>query len=199
MSLKKIFILPVGFILVHVLYIGCCKCIDGNYYREVSSLRALHYSGLPNTSLDTVYIRDTLFSSLQVNFNYITQVQKNPFGQLVNAAYATSCDCNTSDLGYKYPLDSIVITSSKIFNGIPVGANIVSHFKGVYYDSISGLPKYLTVPQLLDSINRRHRFNNIDLLTATLPGLEKIHTLKYTLHSNNKEYQSTARKIAVWQ
>lgn len=199
MNLKKILILPVGFILVHVLYIGCCKCLEGDYYREPSSLRASHYSRLPNTSLDTVYINDTLFTSLQVNFNYITKAQKNPFGQFVNAAYATSCDCITSDLGYKYPLDSITIASNKIFNGVPAGSNIVTKFKGAYTYTASGVPQYLPIPQLLDSINKTRRFDNIEMITATHPGLEKNHTLKYTLYSNGKMYEATGRKVAIWQ
>lgn len=199
MNLKKILILPVGFILIHVLYIGCCKCLEGDYYREPSSLRASHYSRLPNSSLDTVYIIDTLFTSLQVNFNYITQAQKNPFGQLVNAAYATSCRCNTGDLGYKHPVDSITIASNKTFNGMPAGANLITYFKGANYYTPSGALQYLTVPQLLDSINKTRRFDNIQLITTTLPGLEKNHTLKYTLYSNGKMYESTARKVAVWQ
>lgn len=197
--MKKLIILPLGFILVHVLYIGCCKCVQGNFFREFSSVRALHYSKLPNTNIDTVYISDTLFTSLQVNFNYITQAEKNPFGQLVNAAYATSCHCATGDLGYKYPVDSITISSNKTFNGMPAGANIVSAFRGNYYYTISGVPQFLTVPQLLDSMNKTRRFDNIQLLTATLPGLEKTHTLKYIIYSNGKQYIATPGKVTVWQ
>lgn len=199
MSLKKILILPVGFIMVHILYIGCCKCLEGDYYRGISSLRALHYNGLPNASLDTVYITDTLFTSLQVNFNYITQTQKNPLSQLVNTAYATSCDCITSDLGYKYPMDSLVITSNKIFNALPAGANIASLFKGMFSYSSSGIPQYLPIPQMLDSINKYKTFDNLNLINTQLPGAEKIHIFKYMLYSNGKQYEATARKVAVWQ
>lgn len=199
MDLKKIFILPVGFILVHALYIGCCKCIDGNYYRELSSMNALHYSKLTNSSMDTVYIKDTLFTSLLVRFNYISKSKPNPFNQLVNAAYATSCNCNTGDLGYKYNIDSIEITSNKNFNGIPSGNNIAGFFKGVYLYSASGVPQYFPLQQLIDSLNKNRRFNNLDLITSTLPGPEKNHVLKYSLHSNNKKYGATALKVVFWQ
>lgn len=199
MNLKKILILPVGFILIHVLYIGCCKCLEGDYYRDVSSLRATHSSRLFNTSQDSVYIPDTLFTFLQINFNYITQTQKNPFGQLVNSAYATSCNCNTGDLGYKFPMDSVVIISNKTFNTIPAGTNIASMFKGVYTYGLSGVPQYLPITQLLDSVNKYRTFANLNLINAQLPGAEKIHTLKYILYSNGKQYEATAKKVVVWQ
>jgi hypothetical protein len=199
MNLKKVLILPVGFILVHILYIGCCKCIEGNFYREPSSMNALHYSKLNNTSLDTVYIKDTLFTSLLVRFNYISKGKSNPFNQLVNAAYATSCNCNTGDLGYKYNIDSLEITSNKNFNGVSAGMNIVDFFKGLYLYTASGAPQYLPVRQMLDSLNKNRRFDNLELITSTLPGPEKNHVLKYRVYSNTKQYAATARKVAVWQ
>lgn len=142
-------------------------------------MNALHYSKLTNLSTDTVYIKDTLFTSLLVRFNYISKSKPNPFNQLVNAAYATSCNCNTGDLGYKYNIDSIEITSNKNFNGIPSGNNIAGFFKVVYLYSASGVPQYFPVQQLIDSLNKNRRFENLDLITLTLPAQEnpcfKIH------------------------
>lgn len=202
MDLKKILILPVGFILVHTLYIGCCKCITGNYHREISVLRSHEYSHSNTDTRDTVKVIDTLFTSININFNLVSQKIINPFAQLVNAAYATSCNCsNYIDQGFKYKLDSLVITSNHVFKDIPAGQNISNYFKAVWITNtaVPGLLNTVTVPQLIDSMNTTRLYDNISLLTnpGTMP--VKNHQLKYSLHSNGKIYDVTATKIVTWQ
>jgi hypothetical protein len=202
MSLKKILILPVGFILIHVLYIGCCKCAEGNFHREISSTRASHYSSLPNTSLDTVYINDTLTSIIQLNFNYVAKGKPNPFNALVNSAYATSCSCdNFSDSGYKYRIDSIAITSNNTFNGAAAGSNLTPFFKGILQCNTSNTVSLVYVPvnQMLDSFFRCRYYDNLQIICPIAPVANKTHTLKYSLYSNGKIFETTARRIVKWQ
>ena len=200
MNLKKIIILPIGFVLVHVLYIGCCKCVEGNFFREVSSIRALHYSKLPNTSVDTVYVADTLFTTVQLNYNYISKA--NPFGSLVNAAYATSCHCpGFNDSGYKYRVDSIVITSRTIFNGAVPGTNLASSFKAMLQCNTGTVtaPVYVPVQQMLDSSFKCRRYDNIELICPVPVVSDKVHAFKYILYSNGKTYEASGHKIVKWQ
>ncbi len=201
MNLKKILILPVGFILTHALYIGCCKCAEGVFYREISSTTASHYSPLPNTSLDTTYTSDSLTTIIQFRFNYITQIKQNIANVLVNTAYATSCSCdNFTDLGYKYNIDSLVITSNNEFNGVPTGGNLTPFFKGVNKcnrTAASGLV-YVPVSQMLDSLYTCRAYDGIHINTAIQPGLVKIHKFNYHIYSNGKKYEIAGRKVVKW-
>lgn len=203
MNLKKIIILPVGFVLVHVLYIGCCKCIEGDFFRQLSSVRALHTSRTNSTSIDTVLVTDTLFTNFQLNYNLVTRAQPNPFNQLVSSAYATSCHCAAyGDKGYKYPIDSIVIKSDRSFNGVAPGVNLVSFFKGMSMNcnssTVAYLP-YLPVPQLLDSSAVCKRYDELILICNTPPGTEKVHNFKYLLYNNGKSFEATVKGTVKWQ
>lgn len=201
--MKKIIILPLGFLLVHALYIGCCKCIEGDYFRELTSFKAIHFSKTVTGSLDTAYVTDTLFTSLHMNYNLVARAEPNPFNQLVNAAYATSCHCGGfGDKGYKYPVDSIVIKSDKTFNGAAAGTNLVSFFKGQSTQCNQGtgavLP-YMPLPQLLDSAAVCKRYDYLALICNTLPGTEKIHNFKYFIYSNGKSFDATVKGTVKWQ
>jgi hypothetical protein len=202
MNLKKILILPVGFILIHILYIGCCKCMEGNFHREASSLRVYEFSHSNLDKQDTVKVIDTLFSFLTVNYTLVAKNKANPFSQLVNAAYATTCNCsNYSDSGFKYKVDSIVINSNDIFKGIPAGQNIGSYFTAAYnnYNTVATTVSYITVPQLVDSINVNRRYDNFNLFTRPGNMTGKTHRLKYILYSNGKSYEVVGTKIIAWQ
>ena len=202
MNLKKILILPVGFILTHALYIGCCKCAEGIFYREISSTTASHYSSLPNASLDTTYTNDSLTTIIQLRFNYITKKQPSLANALVNTAYATSCSCdNFADLGYKYNIDSLVITSNNEFNGVPAGNNLTAFFKGIENCNHSSINSfvYLSVPQMLDSLNKCRAYDALYVSTVIHPGLKKIHRFNYCLYSNGKKHEITGRKVVKWQ
>jgi hypothetical protein len=202
MNLKKILILPVGFILTHILYIGCCKCAEGIFYREISSATASHYSTLQNTSLDTTYTNDSLTTIIQFRFNYVTQIKPSIANALVNTAYATSCSCdNFTDLGYKHNIDSLVITSNTAFNNVPAGGNLTAFFKGVNKCNRSNVSTlvYIPIPQMLDSLNTCRAYDGVYITTTTDPGINKIHKFNYSLFSNDKKIEITARKVVKWQ
>lgn len=204
MNLKKILILPVGFILIHILYIGCCKCLEGNYHREISLLRVyeLSHSNLDNQ--DTVKVIDTLFSTLTVNYTLVAKNKANPFSQLVNAAYATKCNCgNFSDSGFKYKVDSIVISSTDVFKGIPAGQNINNYFTAGYnnYTATGTTVSYINMSQLVDSINAHRRYDNYNLFTKPGGMSGKTHRLKYVLYTNGKSFETPVQvtKVIAWQ
>jgi hypothetical protein len=201
MNLKKILILPLGFILIHALYIGCCKCIEGNFHREISSLRAIEYSHSGFSTKDTINVTDTLFATIQFNYNLIGKNSTNPMAQLINTAYATRCNCgNYSDSGYKYKIDSLVITSSDNFKGVPPGKDISSFFKAtqsIFFGS--GSTNFITIPQLIDSMNAKKYYDNIDLFTDPGTMTIKIQHLKYMVYSNGKSYEATGTKVIAWQ
>lgn len=202
MNLKKILILPVGFIFTHALYIGCCKCAEGIFYREISSATASHYSPLPNTSLDTTYTNDSLTTIIQLRFNYITQTKSNFANALVNTAYATSCSCdNFTDLGYKYNIDSLIITSNNEFNGVAAGDNLAAFFKGIENCNHSTATSlvYLPIQQTLDSLNKCRAYDAVYINTAIQPGPNKVHKFNYRLYSNGRKYEITGRKVVKWQ
>lgn len=199
MSFKKIVILPLGFILVHALYIGCCKCVEGTFYRDLSSVRAVESSRSTLNTIDTVKVTDTLFCTIMLHYTSITKATPNPFAPLVNAAYATSCRCDYIDHGYKFPLDSITISSDHAFSGMPAGQNIGGFFKAVYASTASSNPSppvvYLTLPQLCDSLNANRVYSDIELISVPGAQPNKTHRLKYTLFSNGKKYETTGRTI----
>ncbi len=200
MSLKKILILPVGFILLHTLYIGCCKCVDGSFYKDITSLGANENGDRRFFSKDSVIVIDTLFASLNINFNWVTQNKPNPFAGFINAAYATSCKCNTTnDLGFKYKIDSLVITSNTTFKGVPSGNDISSLFKGLYYSNTSINPTYMPVAQLLDSISTSKYVYGINFITTATNVINKTHKFSYKLYSNNKVYDAFGTKLVVFQ
>jgi hypothetical protein len=203
MNLKKILILPVAFILVHILYIGCCKCLQGVFHREISSLRVFELSHSNLNLMDTVHVADTLFSSIGINYNHVAKNNVNLFSPLVNSAYATRCDCEGFiDSGFKYKLDSLVIISNATFKGIPAGNNITTYFTGVFYTyngGSSGNISYLPVSRLIDSLNANRNYYQVNLFTTATGLAEKIHRLKYALYSNGKIYEGSSGKILVWQ
>ncbi|MGC4101199.1 hypothetical protein [Ferruginibacter sp.] len=200
--MKKILILPIGFILIHVLYIGCCKCVEGNFHRELSSTRALEYSHSGQDVKDTVKVMDTFFASIQFNYTLIAKRTVNPMAQFVNAAYATRCNCgNYTDSGYRYKIDSLVITSNNDFKGISAGQNISSFFKtgyAAYYNGSTTI-SYPTVPQLIDSLNANPHYDNINLFTQPGNMPAKAHRFKYIIYSNGRSYAAESGKLVLWQ
>lgn len=201
MGLKKILILPVGFILMHILYIGCCKCIDGNFHREISSLRALEYSHSSFSTKDTIKVMDTLFTTVQFNYNLVGKIT-NPMAQFVNTAYAAQCNCgNYSDSGYKYKIDSLVITSSDNFKGVQAGQNISSFFYATrsLFTSGGSSVSLISIPQLIDSMNSQKYYDNMDLFTSPGNIAVKIQHIKYLLYSNGKSFNASGTKVIAWQ
>jgi hypothetical protein len=176
--------------------------MEGNFHREMTMLRAYEFSHSNLDIKDTVRVVDTLFSYLTVNYNLVAKNTVNPFSQLVNAAYATTCNCsNYSDSGFKYKVDSLVISSNDIFKGIPAGQNIGNYFTAIYsnYNTAGTTVSYITMPQLVDSINAHRRYDNFNLFTRPGGMAGKVHRLRYILYSNGKSFEATGTKLIAWQ
>ena len=200
MSLKKILLLPAGFLLVHILYIGCCKCVQGGpFHREITSLTGYEISHSNLNTKDTVHVVDTLFSYIGINYKHIAKNEVNPFSSFVNSAYAFNCNCdNFTDSGFKYKIDSLVITSNATFKGIPAGNDIGAYFTGVFYSNSSSNLSYLSIPLLVDSMNANRNYFQVNFFTTASGLIEKIHRFKYTIYSNGHSYDAVSNKVLVW-
>lgn len=205
MIYKKLIILPAGFILIHIFYIGCCGCKEGTFHRDITALRGYELSHVGLNTRDTVFVADTLFADLNINYDYIVKNNANPFSSLVNKTYALSCNngCdNFIDSGFKYKFDSLTITSNNNFKGIPAGQNIASFFTAMYYNNIfasNTTIQYISIPQLIDSLNIDRRNSAISLFTNTSAPTYKNHHFKYTLFSDGKVYEANSPRIVIWQ
>jgi hypothetical protein len=200
MNLKKILILPIGFILIHAFYIGCCKCIQGPFHKEITSLRVSEYGDKNFYSKDSVKVIDTLFSIIDIRYNLVAQNNANPFTGFVNAAYATSCNCGSyEDLGFKYKIDSLVITSNNVFKGEAIGKNIAKYFTCVYADYVNNTTTNITIPQLIDSININKKNYGISIFTTVAGTTNKIQRFTYKLFTSGTSFEASDTKIIIFQ
>ena len=202
--MKKIIILPASFFLIHILYIGCCKCVEslgGKPYRNITAITAREYGNARKFSRDTVYVKDSLTVSVSFPFNYIANNIKNPMQQFVGTANALSCSCiNITDSGYKYRIDSLKITSDNNIYGITAGQDISNLFTARIYPGSSGLPmNSLSIPQALDSLALSK--NGIDLaLQLYRPSpVIKTHRFTYKIFVNGKVYQTMSMGKLFWE
>ena len=202
--MKKIIILPASFFLIHILYIGCCKCVEslgGKPYRNITAVTAREYGNARKFSRDTVYVKDSLTVSVSFPFEYIANNYKNPMQPFVGTANAWSCDCNfLQDSGYKYRIDSLKITSDNNIYGIPAGQDISSLFTAAIYQRRSGMSfKDLRIPQALDSIGLNR--NDVDLaLQLYRPSpVIKTHRFTYKIFINGKVYQTMSMGKLFWE
>ena len=195
--LKKILILPVGFLLTTFLYISCCKCVEVKehfYELKNASVKPLGSGGqiIDNgvaITADTVYL----------NYSFIPDCvarQNNKFSFLVNAAYACSC-IGCGDKGLKSKLNSIEITSDNVFNGMPANSSLNSFFKVQkdFYSNIS-----YSIDSLVSTFNAEGSMrNSFSVFTKTKPGNTAGHKLKLTMRfANSTTVEVTANPI-IWQ
>lgn len=206
MSLKKIFLLPALFILVHVCYLGCCKCITdlkGKPYRQITTIRVGEYANNSNRySKDTVFIKDSLSVGINFNYEYIAHNYKNPFAALVNPSMALSCNCiNVEDSGYKYKIDSIGIYSNNTFRGVTAGSNLQSFFTAAYSARSNGTYVYvtdLTIPQVLDSLAVTKKYDQFAFFTAVLNPAVKQHRFTFKFFTNGRVVEASSQKLLLW-
>ena len=202
--MKKIIILPASFFLIHILYIGCCKCVEslgGKPYRNITAITAREYGNARKFSRDTVYVKDSLTVSVSFPFEYIANNFKNPMQPFVGTANALSCHCNfLQDSGYKYRIDSLKITSDNNIYGITAGQDISNLFTAVIYPRSSGMSmNNLSIPQALDSLALSK--NEIDLaLQLYRPSpVIKTHRFTYKIFVNGKVYQTMSMGKLFWE
>lgn len=200
--MKKIFLLPVAFLLVNFLYIGCCHCIEslgGKPYRDITGMR-IYESGNGLYSRDTVNIKDSLTISINFPYQYIANLPANPMKQFVGTANAFSCSCiPLPDSGYKYKIDSLKIISDKDLFGIAAGQDVGGLFKAEVYstNSYSSIGN-LSISAAVDSINS---FNGETLrlqLVQANPAI-KTHKFTYSVYVNGRKIDAYSRGKLIWQ
>jgi hypothetical protein len=199
MNLKKMLILPVGFLFTNMMYIACCNCKPINkHYFEATNF-TLMPSGSNNTTVDngsTVYM-DSLYLDGKFNVNCIAAHQ-NPFSFLVNTATACSCE-SCGDAGLKYPISSIEITSNNVFNSVPAGLPLNNFFKS-YNKYYSSYPAGIPVDSIKTLINKKFlTLSYLTLFTQTKPANNMNHQLTMTATFANGVTFSSKTKNINWQ
>lgn len=199
MNLKKILILPAGFLLSTITYIACCHCkpINKHYLQAFSltikpsgSNKTVVDNGTPVT-MDSLYIDGSFFVDCVAS-------HKDPFSFLVNIANACSCEgCGYK--GLKSKLNSIEITSNNVFNGIPAGMSLNNYFKSYkreYYSNPAGL----TIDSLKTLINKESYWSgDIEVYTKTKPANNLNHQFTMTATFANGTVLLSKTKDINWQ
>ena len=195
--LKKLLILPVGFILTNLLYISCCKCVEvKEHYYEVTnaSVKPIGSGGqiIDNGVAITV---DTVYLNYSFIPNCVVKAKKN-LSFLVNTAYACSC-IGCGDKGLKNKLNSIEITSDNVFNGIAANNSLNSFFK-VQKDFYSNTE--YSIDSLVSNFNKEGNMRgDFSVFTKRKPGNTAGHKLKLTMRfANSTTVEVTANPI-IWQ
>lgn len=196
MNLKKILILPVGFIITNFLYVACCKCPDATYHyyevlnaavKPLGSGGQIIDNGIPIT-VDTVYLNYSLIPKCVAK-------AKTDFSFLVNSAYA--CKCNECGRGgLKNKLTSIEITSDNVFNGIAANGSLKSFFMVKDYYSNTGY----SIDSLISIFNKKDKsVYTYSLFTKTKPGNTAGHKLKLTMSFANSTAVTVVANPIIWQ
>lgn len=199
MHLKKLLLLPFGFVFTNFLYIACCNCkpVNKKYYEAVNLL--LTPSGSKNTVVDngtTVYV-DSLYLDC-LFYTDCVAVHTNPFSFLVNTANACSCE-SCGDEGIKTKITSVAISSNNLYNNITANGSLNSFFK-VYekYGARAGTSISIDSAIILINLNQK-RLGDFNLYTKTKPGnaAGQQLTVKATF-ANGNTFTSTTKPI-YWQ
>ncbi|MEO6541818.1 MAG: hypothetical protein ABIN74_12520 [Ferruginibacter sp.] len=195
--LKKILILPIGFLITTFLYISCCKCLDSNDpFYEVTRANINPYgsggvlvdNGIPVTA-------DTVFLNCYLTVNCVAE-SKTDLSFLVNSAYA--CKCNECGKhGLKSKLLSIEVTSDNIFNGIAANNSLNAFFKvkGDY----GTMPDY-SIDSLISFFNTQSSIRaGFFLFTKNKPGNTLPHKFKINMVYANTTVVTAVTHPIVWQ
>lgn len=194
--LKKLLILPIGFILTNLLYISCCKCVEVNehFYRLTNaSVRLLGSGGqIIDTGVaitsDTVYLNYSLMP-------VCVAMHKNNLSFLINSAYACSC-VGCGDKGLKSKLNSIEITSDNIYSGIAANSSLNSLFnvQKDYY-----LNENYSIDSLVKIFNAEGMRSNFSVFTTTKPGNAAEHKFKLKMRFADSTTVEAIANPIVWQ
>lgn len=196
MSLKKILLLPAGFLAIHLLYVSCCKCVDTNEpYIEIGRLEvsasaagnAVIDNGVP-TTVDSIRLYYTVYNKCVAS--------RNPFSGIVSTANATSCDCmGCGYQGLKSKIKSITITSDSAFNGIAAGSSLNDNFKAINITTNNVL-QYITIDSMRKYINTTPYVGNIPIITGVKPTDFHGHKFTMTIQTeDNKTVMTTTKRI----
>lgn len=197
MSLKKILILPVGFLLTTFLYISCCKCTDAQtpfYEVRNANVKPLGSGGVLIDN-GTPVTTDTIFLNYYLNINCIAEA-KTDFSFLVNAAYACKCpECGGQ--GLKSKLLAIEITSDNVFNGIAAGSSLNSLFK-IKADYVN-MPNF-SIDSMVNNFNTQGGIRTgFSVFSKIKPGNTLAHKLKMNMVFANNTIVSVITNSIAWQ
>lgn len=197
MSLKKLLILPVGFLFTTFIYISCCKCTDVQtpfYLVRNASVNPLGSGGVLIDN-GTPVTADTIFLNYYLSVNCIAEA-KTDFSFLVNGAYACKCpECGGQ--GLKSKLLTIEITSDNVFNGIAAGNSLNSFFK-IKADYVS-MPDF-NIDSLVNNFNTQGGIRTgFSVFTKTKPGNTFAHKLKMNMVFANSTVVTVFTKPITWQ
>jgi len=194
--LKKILILPVGFLITTFLYISCCKCLDpkGDFYEvtratvnSFGSGGVLVDNGIPVTA-------DTVFLNCYLTVNCIAKANTD-LSFLVNSAYACSCN-GCGEKGLKNKLLSIEVTSDNTFNGVTANNSLNVFFK-VKNDYIN-TPDY-SIDSLVNIFNQDGLRAGFSLFTKTKPGNTFNHKFTMNMVYANNTVVTVVTNPIKWQ
>ena len=193
-------ILPMTFLLAHFLYVACLNCncpdIKEKYFR-VEHITVMPY-GNNNSIIDTgLAITNTDTISLQCQFivDCISH-KKNPFAELVNAAYACSCaDCGYE--GIKSKITKFEITSDSVYNGIAANTSLNNIFKVKRWNYFYELDRK-TLDTVKTFVNKGYPLESLSLFSTTKPLDAKGHRFTLTLVTEDGATKSITTRRIFW-
>lgn len=188
---QKLLILFISFYAVGCLCPGKNRKA-GIYEVDIISFTEAKLYNVYSTYLDTSPITTDAIDNvdtLGISFNFTTTTQRiaksNSNFSLINTAYA--CSSSTDSYSSKIKIDSIIITSDTIYNGINAGASLNALFRykllySIYYN-VNGLINTLNSPgNFSDDI-----FSNIFIMTDIKPDFNTKHKLFIKIYKANSE------------
>mgnify|MGYP003624751818 CR=1 FL=1 len=137
---------------------------------------------------------DTLSFSLSVSKSEIVDNSLLHSFSLTNSAYADECPSDYIQ-GWVNKVDSILIKSDTIFNGIPAGEIINSKFVGYKWRHFpNGHPEiYTTIKPAIDNFNNYDESSGyanfwipITILMTDLPSVNSSHIFTFSFYSKGK-------------
>lgn len=199
MSLKKLLILPVGFILTNIIYIGCCNCkpVTKHYHIKDISVKP---SGSKNTVVDNgvPVFSDSLYLDF-LFYNECVASNQKVLSFLVNTANACSCESCGDENGLKSKLSSIEISSDNIYNGQAANSSLNNLFKT--YDRFNiGRSINISIDSVITLVNNHQmRLADLNIYTKTKPGNSLGHQLNLrAIFADGKTFSAKTKAI-YWQ
>ncbi len=203
--MKKIAILSFLFIAPVLIYLSCCKCSSintSNLYKNITGLTISAYGQGGSFAPDTIFVRDSLVSLLNFKYDFVAKNQWSNIN-LMNEASATSCNCEFyPSKGIKSKIDSLVIVSDQIFNGLAPNSNL-AHFFVSQFSGQNNFPQYGTVAQSIDSsLNGEFKPGFLGGGTTryyvSKPFDNLSHRITFILYYNNLQFRASERRVIKW-
>lgn len=188
-------LLSIVFILLLAGFIplSCCKNEGNSFYNmDINKINSIHYLSYLNlydsiatqTDFDTIKNTDSLFLLVNMDLKEIASLK--PSFSFTNTAYA--CKQGTTSYSLKYKIDSIVLSSNTIYNGVAAGRNL-------FYTIVENAQNYV------QEINNSPAFNNANLLfkIKQKPTDNHTHQLTLKIYKDNDSITEKSIKTFTWQ